>query len=101
MKTVMIIDKELNVVEKIKTILKENNTNVINVESSRQAIEELNKENNVNLILINTNLTDKNTNSYLSMKPDSNLSTTIDDANNLLQKPFTDEQFKRFLRDKL
>lgn len=96
----MIIDDEISAIEKIKNILKDQDTNIINVTNSRQAIDKLNKEIKIDLILLNTKLNDENTRSYISMKPNSDLSTLIDDECNILQKPFTDEEFKKFFLNK-
>ena len=102
MKTIMVVDDELDFLEKIKLYLEKEDVEVITAFNSRQAIEQIEEkhENIVDLILINTRLPgSKNSTALFSMKPSSRESTI--DNDNFLQKPFTQQQLIEFIKENI
>jgi DNA-binding NtrC family response regulator len=103
MKTIMVIDDETNILEKVKTCLEEENIEVVAVDNNRKAFEllEENNEDNFSLILIDSSLPDSNTPAFFSMKP--NIKRNIDTSNeeDFLQKPFTKQQLIDFIKKKI
>ena len=101
MKTVMIIDDELDVLKNIKSILK-NEFNVIAVNSNRKALKMIEKKNkDLGLILINSNIPDTEIPAFFSMKPDLNKKVDTTKTTDFLIKPFTSNQLVEFVRDKV
>jgi len=99
----MVVDEEISVIEKIKSCLKKENIDVVTVDSNRKAFEILDndKENNFNLILINTHLPDSNVSAFFSMKPKSNKDIDTTTEENFLIKPFTNEKLLEFIKRKI
>ena len=98
-KTIMIVDDEIAVLEKVKSFLSEDEIDVVTANNSRQALEILEKEENIDLILINTPIPGGNTTALYPMKPNSKFVTS--ETESLLQKPFTKEQLISFIKDKI
>jgi DNA-binding NtrC family response regulator len=95
----MIVDDENDVLHNVKNFLKENEINVVCAENSRQALQHLEKEETVDLILIDTPMPCSDKTALFSMKP--NIKNVPSEMDNFLQKPFTKEQLLTFLQDKL
>ncbi len=95
----MIVDDEAAVLEKVKSFLENDEIDVVTANNSRQALEILEKEENIDLILINTPMPGGNTTALYPMKPNSKLITS--ETESLLQKPFTKEQLISFIKDKI
>ena len=98
-KTIMIVDDETAVLEKVKSFLAENEIDVVTANNSRQALEILEQEENIDLILINTPIPGSNTTALYSMKPNSKLVSS--ETESFLQKPFTKEQLISFIKKKI
>jgi DNA-binding NtrC family response regulator len=95
----MIVDDETAILEKVKSFLAEDDFNVVTANNSRQALEILEKEENIDLILINTPISSDNTTALYSMKPNSKLVSS--ETESFLQKPFTKQQLISFIKNKI
>lgn len=101
MKTVMIIDDHLNVLEDVKSILK-NEFNVIAVDCNRKALKMLEKTNkDLGLILIDSNIPDTEIPAFFSMNPDIDKKVDTTKTTDFLIKPFTSRQLVEFVKDKI
>jgi len=100
-KTVMIVDDETDVLEKVKSYLENDEMDVVTANNSRQALElmENNRDETFDLILIDTPMPCSDKTALFSMKPKSKLE--ISETDNFLQKPFTREQLLDFVKEKL
>ena len=98
-KTIMIVDDEVAVLEKVKTFLESDEVDVVTASNSRQALELMEKEETFDLILINTPMPCSNKTALFSMKPNSKLTT--DETESFLQKPFTKEQLVNFVKERI
>ncbi len=101
MKTVMVIDDELNVLKNVRSFL-ENDFNVIAVDSNRKALDIIEKcDTDLDLILINSNIPDTKIPAFFSMK--SNIDKKIDTTktDDFLIKPFTRNQLIEFVNNKI
>ena len=98
----MVVDDETSILEEVKNCLKENDFEVIAVDSNRKALElmEADREEDYGLILIDTSLPDSNIPAFFSMKPKSRGIDTSR-AEDFLQKPFTKEQLLDFVKSKM
>ena len=103
MKSIMIIDDEKDLLEEIRTCLKDDEYQIITANNSREAIElmEQEKEEDFGLILINTSMPDSNTPALFSMKPKTKKDIDTSNVEDFLQKPFTKEQLLEFVRNKM
>lgn len=103
MKSIMIIDDEKDLLEEIKTCLKDDDYQIITANNSREAIElmEQEKEEDFGLILINTSMPDSNTPALFSMKPKTKKDIDTSNVEDFLQKPFTKEQLLEFVKNKM
>ena len=103
MKSIMIIDDEKDLLEEIKTCLKDDEYQIITANNSREAIElmEQEKEEDFGLILINTSMPDSNTPALFSMKPKTKKDIDTSNVEDFLQKPFTKEQLLEFVKNKM
>jgi len=103
MKSIMIVDDERNILEKVKNILEEENFNVVTAENSRKAFEliDSNEENDFGLILIDSLLPDSGIPALFSMKPNNKKNIDTTKKEDFLQKPFTKEQLRDFVRGKI
>lgn len=103
MKTIMIVDDEINMLEGIKSCLESDNFEVITATNSREAIEHIRngEEENVSLILVDTSLPDSGESALFSMKPRSRMNIDTSNLENFLQKPFTNEQLLDFVKERV
>lgn len=103
MKTIMIVDYELNMLEEMKLCLENNDFEVITAVNSREALEHIGnrKEENVSLILVNAPLPDGGGSALFSMKPISRMDVDTINTENFLQKPFTREKLLDFVKRKV
>ena len=103
MKSIMIIDDEKDLLEEIRTCLKDDEYQIITANNSREAIElmEQEKEEDFGLILINTSMPDSNTPALFSMKPKTKKDIDTSNIEDFLQKPFTKEQLLEFVKNKM
>ena len=100
MKTVIIIDDELNVLKNVKSILK-NEFNVITVDCNKKALKMIEKTNkDLGLILIDSNIPDTEIPAFFSMKPDLDKKVDTTKTTDFLIKPFTRSQLIEFVKDK-
>jgi DNA-binding NtrC family response regulator len=99
MKTIMIVDDEVAIHEKVKTYLENNEVDVLTANNSRQALEILGKGETIDLILIDTPMPGSDTPALYPMKPNSNLSTS--ETKSFLPKPFTKEQLINFIKERI
>ena len=95
----MVVDDESLVLEKVRSFLEYNEFDVVTVKNSREALELMDTEITVDLLLIDTPMPASDKTAFFSMKPDSKLS--VEGAGNFLQKPFTKEQLVNFIKDKI
>ena len=96
----MIVDDEPEVLEKVKLFLKNDEFDVVTVSSSRQALELLEEKNeDIDLILVDTPVPGGNTNGFFSLKPKSTMHSA--DTDTFLQKPFTREQLHDFVKNSI
>lgn len=101
MKSIMIVDDESDVIEKVKSCLEDDDFEVVTANNSREALEllERDKEENFGLILIDTLMPGSNESALFSIKPRSKMGAgRIED---FLQKPFTNEQLLDFVKNRL
>ena len=101
MKSIMVVDDESDVIEKVKSCLEDDDFKVVTANNSREALELLegDKGENFGLILIDTPMPGKNESALFSITPRSKMdSSRIED---FLQKPFTNEQLLDFVKNRL
>lgn len=99
MKTVMIVDKDPEMHQKIKSFNTNNDINFKRVESSREALEQLRTDQTISLLLLHTTIPEEEKTGYFPIHP-SLKSTQVTDttnAKNFLLKPFDKKQFHEFL----
>jgi len=100
MKTIMIIDDEPDILEKVKSCLESDDFEVVTATNSREALELMeDKEENFGLILIDTFMPGGDESAFFSMKPKSKTDTS--EMEDFLQKPFTEEQLIDFVKTKI
>ncbi len=99
MKTVRVVDDEADVLEQVKSYLEYDEFDVVTVKNSRQALELMDTDVTVDLILVDTPMPASDKTAFFSMKPDSRLN--VEGAGNFLQKPFTKEQLIDFVKEKI
>ncbi len=101
MKTVMIVDDEIDVIEKVKSFLEDEDYKVVTATNSRKALELIDgdKEDDFGLILIDTSIPSSEKSSLFSMKPKSKIK--MDNMDDFLQKPFTKEQLLEFVKKRI
>ena len=101
MKSIMVIDDETQILEKVKNSLKED-FNVVVASGSRQALEKMSgEEENYGLLLIDTPIPGTQKTALFSMKPKSKINIDVNKEEDFLQKPFTEEQLINFVKNKL
>jgi len=100
MKSIMIVDDESDVIDKVKSCLEEDDFEVVTASNSREALELLDedKEYNFGLILIDTTMPGSDKSALFSITPKSKMDTSK--IENFLQKPFTKEQLLDFVKSK-
>jgi DNA-binding response OmpR family regulator len=103
MKTIMIIDDKLNILEQFKDSLKENDFKLITVKNNREALELMQGENEkkYELLLIDSLTPGSKKPALFPMKPSNikNIDITKDD--DFLQKPFTNEELLSFVKKRI
>jgi DNA-binding response OmpR family regulator len=98
MKTIMVVDDELSVLEEIKSFLDDNSFKVIAAQNSREALELMN-EKDIDLVLIDTVIPDGSKTGFFCTFSCNR--SNIENASNYLSKPFTKDEFIDFLTKKL
>jgi len=103
MKTIMVVDDEINVLDQVKSCLEKDNYKVVTVDNNREALELIEKENeeDFGLILIDTSMPNTKQPAFFSLKPKSKKSIDTSNEEDFLQKPFTKEQLVSFVRKKI
>ena len=101
MKTIMIVDEDSEYLTNMQIYAAEENIDIIHAKNSRHGLATLNENPNVQLVLVNTICPETNTPAYFPIKPSANLKTEADKATDFLQKPFSKEQFKTFVEQKI
>jgi len=101
MKTIMVIDDEPEILKLVKSSLEKDAFAVVTAKNSRQALELLDNEKEVNfgLILIDTTMPGSKKRALFSMIPGTKKDTS--NINDFLQKPFTDKQLVDFVKRKM
>ena len=98
-KTIMIVDDEESIIEKVKSFLQDDELDIISANNSRQALEIIQNENKLDFILIDTPMPGSDKSALFLTKPGSKL--TSKDFNSFLQKPFTKEQLLSFINENI
>ncbi len=103
MKTVMIVDNDPEIHQKIQSYNTKNDINVKTVDNSREALEHLRTDQSISLLLLHTSIPEEEKTGYFPILPSSKstLATDISDAKNFLLKPFDKKQFDDFIRNTL
>jgi CheY-like chemotaxis protein len=101
MKTIMVVDDEVDILEKVISSLESDDIEVIAVANSREALEMMDekKEGDIGLILIDTHMPGSNISALFSMKPRSKMDTS--NLQDFLQKPFTSEELRDFVKKRI
>ena len=101
MKTIMIVDDEVDVLEKVRSCLENDDFEVITAVNSREALELMdeNKGGDIGLILIDTPMPGSNKWALFSMRPKSKIDTS--NLQDFLQKPFTSEELREFVKKRI
>ncbi|RLF35232.1 MAG: hypothetical protein DRN08_03385 [Thermoplasmata archaeon] len=103
MRTIMIVDDEPEILEKVRSCLEDNEFDVVTALNSRQALEVLQsdeEEKNIDLILVDTHMpgTEKKS-AFFPVKPNSKAKDS--EISNFLEKPFTKKQLLDFVKNNL
>jgi CheY-like chemotaxis protein len=87
----------------MKSFLENDELEVFTANSSREALELINnnKEENINLILIDTFIPSINKPAFFSLKPTSKMNIDTTKQENYLYKPFTKEELICFVKNKI
>ena len=103
MKTIMVVDDETSILEEVKSCLEEDDFEVVTVDNNRKALElmENDKEEDYGLILIDTSIPNSKAPALFSMRPRSKKSIDTSNEEDFLQKPFTREQLREFVKRKI
>lgn len=103
MKTIMVVDDEASILEEIKRNLQKDEFEVITVDNRRKALEVIDqdKDNKINLVLIDTTIPDSKEPALFSMKAKSKMNIDTSKEEDFLQKPFTKAQLIEFIRKKI
>jgi len=102
MKTIMIVDDEIDMLKEAKSFLEKDDFEVVTATNNRDALEHMGKmnEENVNLILVNTVTFLDNKPAFFSIKPTSKMDINTSKTEDFLQKPKNyDADFLEQLRD--
>ena len=95
----MIVDDQTDILEQVKSYLDEDDYNVITMKNRREALELLEQESTIDLMLINMSISTNNKESFFSMKP--NIKPNLEENDNYLSKPFTKTQLLNFINRKI
>lgn len=89
MKTIMIVDDEIDMLKEVKSFLEKDDFEVVTATNSRDALEHMDEinEENVNLILVNTVTSLDNKPAFFSIKPTSKMNINTSKTEDFLQKP--------------
>jgi CheY-like chemotaxis protein len=96
-KTVMIVDDEVDILEKVKSYLESDEIEVVTANNSRQALKLMEEGATFDLILIGTQMPCSDGAALFSMNPKVKTSG-LDD---FLQKPFNKEQLVSFVKERI
>lgn len=99
----MVVDDESGILEQVKSCLEEDDFEVVAVDNNRKAMELIDedKEDNFELILIDTAMPDSRKPAFFSMKPKSKKNIDTSKEEDFLQKPFTKEQLIDFIKKRV
>jgi DNA-binding NtrC family response regulator len=103
MKTIMVVDDEISVLDQVKSCLEKDDYKVVTVDNNRKALELMEgvNEENFGLILIDTSMPNTKKPAFFSLKPKSKKNIDTSKEEDFLQKPFTKEQLISFVKKKL
>lgn len=103
MKTIMVVDDEINILEEVKKCLEEDDFQVITADNNRKALELMQNENeeDLGLILIDTKIPNTDKSALFSMKPGTKRDIDTTKKEDFLQKPFTKAQLIDFIKNKM
>jgi len=103
MKTIMVVDDELDILEQVKSCLEDDDFEVVTATDSRTALELMSNDNedDFGLILIDTLLPGSKKSALFSMRPKSRINMDASKDEDFLQKPFTREQLLDFVKSKM
>lgn len=97
MKTIMIVDEDKDVVERIKSFLEKEDFNVSVAQTNREALEVLEKkEQNVDVILLHSTIPGSNEDVFTPII--TNTKTKIVSIDKPLSRTCTEEELKEFIK---
>ena len=79
-------------------MVKDEEVSIISAENIRSGLSHLDKQKDINLILVNTHHPNSSKNALMLLNPSSDFSTDANDETLYLSKPFTKEQFTSFIK---
>jgi DNA-binding response OmpR family regulator len=94
----MIVDKEEDILKKVKLYLESEDIEVITAENSRQALKLMEKE-TFDLILVGTQMPCTNSSALFSLNP--KVRGEMGGRDDFLEKPFDKEQLISFVKEKI
>ena len=99
----MVVDDEKNVLDSVKFCLEQEDFKVITVENRRKAIEfiEYDKGDDLELILVDTSMPDTKMPALFCLKHRHKASFDTTKNEDFLQKPFTNEQLIKFVKNRI
>ena len=102
MKTIMIVDDELDILNQVKESLKDDDFRIITSDYSRMALQLIDEdeENKLGLILIDSPIPGTDKSALFSMKPGSKKDIDTTNEIDFLKKPFSKEELISFINKK-
>ena len=103
MKTIMVVDDEINILEEIKKNLETDEFQVITTDNRRKALAiiDSDKEDKISLILVDTKMPGSGKPALFLMKTRSKMDIDTSREEDFLQKPFTKTQLIDFIKKKI